>query len=184
VSFSKGRGRYTGGVRFGSEDAPTEHSIIGDLNLTGNLDLEHFHYVSSSGRTGFGISGADITHRITLPNTSNVGGKIKANALVMYSSRRFKTDIKPIEEPLYIIQSLEGVRYAWKETGIQDIGFIAEEVGKVIPEVVDWEENGTDASSMDYSRLTSILVEAVKAQQKQIDMLTDEINLLKSKINL
>jgi len=45
---------------------------------------------------------------------------------------------------------------------------IAEEVGKVVPEVVSYEENGKDARGIDYARLTALLVEAVKEQQREI----------------
>ena len=56
-----------------------------------------------------------------------------------------------------------------------DIGMIAEDVGKVIPEVVVYEENGIDAQSVDYARLTVVLVEAVKIQQEQIEQLASRI---------
>jgi len=48
------------------------------------------------------------------------------------------------------------------------VGVIAEEVGAVIPEVVTWEKNGTDAQSVDYSRFTPLLIEARKEQQTLI----------------
>jgi archaellum component FlaC len=46
---------------------------------------------------------------------------------------------------------------------------IAEEVGRVLPEIVDYEENGVDAVGMDYSKLTPLLVEAVKALKTDLD---------------
>jgi hypothetical protein len=45
---------------------------------------------------------------------------------------------------------------------------IAEEVGAVVPEVVSYEENGKDARGVDYSRLTALLIEATKQQQREI----------------
>ena len=49
------------------------------------------------------------------------------------------------------------------------MGMIAEEVGLVLPEIVDYEENGIDAIGMDYSKLTPVLVEAVKTLKDQAD---------------
>ena len=49
------------------------------------------------------------------------------------------------------------------------MGMIADEVGKVLPEVVSYEENGVDAIGMDYSKVAPLLVEAVKQQQAHID---------------
>ena len=74
-----------------------------------------------------------------------------------------------IKDPIGIINNIEGVTYDWKDSGYSDIGFVAEEVGKVVPCVVDYEENGVDAIAMDYTRLNAILVEAVKAQDKKIN---------------
>ncbi len=46
---------------------------------------------------------------------------------------------------------------------------IAEEVGKVLPEIVNYEENGIDAMGMDYSKMTPLLVEAVNALRAEKD---------------
>jgi len=66
------------------------------------------------------------------------------------------------------VQGLRGVYFDWKSNGKHDIGMIAEEVAEVIPEVVGYEDNSKDVSSMDYARLVALLVEAVKEQQKEI----------------
>jgi hypothetical protein len=85
------------------------------------------------------------------------------------SSRRWKTDVVPLEEALPLVQQLRGVRYRWIESGAPDLGFVAEEVGTVVPEVVTYAPNGVDAETVDYARLVALLVEAVKAQQAQIE---------------
>lgn len=94
-----------------------------------------------------------------------------ADAWTTYSSRRWKTNIRPIRNSLEIVQRLRGVSFDWKENGDPDIGLIAEEVGAVLPEIVVFEENGEDARSLDYTRLVALLIEAVKAQQVQIEEL-------------
>jgi len=73
-----------------------------------------------------------------------------------------------LPDALAKVEKLRGVSYDLKENGQHEIGVIAEEVGAVLPEVVTFENNGKDARSVDYSRLTALLIEAVKAQQKQI----------------
>ena len=74
-----------------------------------------------------------------------------------------------------IINQLEGVSYKWKDTGKQDYGFIAEEVGRVLPDIVEWEDEN-NATSMDYMRIISFLVEAVKYQHNKLNELTDKID--------
>jgi len=90
------------------------------------------------------------------------------------SSRRWKTDIIEIGNPLKKLKALRGVYYTWDEKhgGQHDVGMIAEEVGEVLPEIVDYEENGIDAIGMDYSKLTPLLVEAVKELSKQVEYLS------------
>jgi len=84
------------------------------------------------------------------------------------SSRRWKADVRPLADALALVQQLQGVRYRWAESGTPDIGFIAEEVGAVVPEVVTYAPNGTDAETVNYARLVALLVEALKEQQAQM----------------
>jgi Chaperone of endosialidase len=95
-------------------------------------------------------------------------GPAFADAWLTYSSRRWKSNIQTLPDALSKVQQLRGVSYDLKGTGKHEIGVIAEEVGKVLPEVVTYETNGKDAQGVDYSRLTALLIEAVKQQQKQI----------------
>ena len=90
------------------------------------------------------------------------------------SSIRWKSDIVEIGDPLKKLNALRGVYYTWDEKhgGQHDVGMIAEEVGEVLPEIVDYEENGIDAIGMDYSKLTPLLVEAVKELSKQVEYLS------------
>jgi len=85
-----------------------------------------------------------------------------------YSSRRWKTNIHPLQNALSKVEQLRGVSYDLKDSGEHEIGVIAEEVGKVVPEVVSYEDNGKDARGVDYSRLTALLIEATKEQQALI----------------
>ena len=74
-----------------------------------------------------------------------------------------------------IINQLEGVSYKWKDTEKQDYGFIAEEVGRILPDIVEWEDD-ENATSIDYIKIISFLVEAVKYQHHQLNDLAEKIN--------
>ena len=139
-------------------------SAAGGNSTTGSLEV-------SGGFLGIDLTGSYITHGVTLPNKADATGSVKANAFLSYSSRRYKKNIVPIQDAINKIKNLQGVSFDWKNSGQKDIGFIAEDVGEIIPEIVSFEENGIDASSMDYPKLTALLVEAVKAQQKRIEKL-------------
>jgi hypothetical protein len=95
-------------------------------------------------------------------------GAAFADGWSTYSSRRWKTNIQTLPNALAKVEQLRGVAYDLKGSGKHEIGVIAEEVGAVVPEVVSFEANGKDAQGVDYSRLTAVLIEAVKEQQRQI----------------
>lgn len=86
------------------------------------------------------------------------------------SSIRWKKNVKEIDNPLEKIAQLRGVYFDWDEEhgGTHDVGCIAEEVGKILPEIVTYEANGIDAEGMDYSKLTPLLIEAIKALEKRV----------------
>ena len=106
--------------------------------------------------------------------------RVAGDIVAFYSSdRRYKENIKPIESPIEKVKAISGVTFEWnekshKETGKKDIGVIAQEVEEVLPEIVETRSNGYKA--VDYQKLTAVLIEAVKDQQKQIDELKSIIN--------
>jgi len=98
------------------------------------------------------------------------------------SSVRWKSNIVPIDNALSKVLNLRGIYFNWKKEkgGEHDMGMVAEEVGKVLPEIVEYESDGSGyTTGMDYSKLTPVLVEAIKEQQKQIEELKAEVRKLK-----
>lgn len=112
------------------------------------------------------------------------GGPALADGWNTYSSRRWKTNVQTLHGALDKVERLRGVSYQLQDSGRHEIGVIAEEVGQVVPEVVTYEANGKDASGVDYSRLTALLIEAVKQQQKQIDVQQRQIARLNRKLEM
>jgi hypothetical protein len=99
-----------------------------------------------------------------------------------FSSRRWKTNIHTLHDALGKIEQLRGVSYDLKANGQHEVGVIAEEVGAVVPEVVTWENNGKDAQSVDYGRLTALLIEATKEQQALIREQKEQIKAQQEQI--
>ncbi|HNS21880.1 MAG TPA: tail fiber domain-containing protein [Sedimentisphaerales bacterium] len=125
--------------------------------------------VTVEARTGYvGLGVADPDYRLTLPDTGDASGQAVANAWKTYSSERWKTGIQTLDNAMAKVRQLRGVAFDWKSSGTHDIGLIAEEVGKVIPEIVDYEANGTDARSLAYDKLVALLIEALKEQDARI----------------
>ena len=59
---------------------------------------------------------------------------------------------------------------------------IAEEVGEVLPEIVNYEENGIDANGMDYSKLTPLLVEAINELHGEVEYKDSQITELQARL--
>ena len=112
--------------------------------------------------------GVDVSSPSNIFTVLQGGGNTIADGWDTYSSRRWKSNIHTLDGALGKVEQLRGVEYTYTASGAHDIGMIAEEVGKVVPEVVSYEANGKDARGIDYARLTALLVEVVKQQQAQI----------------
>jgi hypothetical protein len=156
-----------------------------------------FFVQSPGGATTYMLSGAGAGGTHFISGNVFVDNSIYASAFLYNSDVRLKKDIHPLSGTLEKVLAIEPVTYYWKDPsrgfGLQ-IGFIAQNVQKVAPEIVH-----TDASttllSIDYARTTPLLVGAVQelnqkisdqqseidAQQHEIDRLESEIDSLKKK---
>ena len=100
---------------------------------------------------------------------------IVSGTLTETSSREMKTNIEPIENILPSVLQMRGVKFDWKEGTKDNYGFIAEEVDKLFPYLVTHDEEGK-AQGIQYSKMTAVLLEAIKEQQIQIDELKSKLN--------
>ncbi len=116
----------------------------------------------------------------------NQAGEVCATAHTTCSDIRYKRSVNTLNNSLAKIKSLRGVTYYWDQDRWEDqfspnkqIGFIAQEVEEVFPELVSTDANGY--KSVAYDKITPILVEAVKEQQREIEELKKLVNELISK---
>ena len=157
----------SGSTIFGRHDGDTVsyHQVSGTLELTGNI----------------GVNTPATTYSLSLPNVDSLVGRGMAYAWSTYSSARYKQDVATMSNPIETAKKLRGVEFTWKNSGNKDFGFIAEEVGKVLPQIVAYEDDGHTATGMDYSKITSLLIECVKSQQNQLETQEERIKYLEKK---
>jgi hypothetical protein len=138
------------------------------------------------------------TERIRIDNVGNVGmgtssptvklqvnGDIIANSIAGSSDIRYKKNIRSVENALDKVKALRGVYFNWNQNDYPDrqfgsnveLGFIAQEVEKIVPEIVTKDKTKEEYRSVKYDKLVALLVEAIKEQQKQIDSLKVEMKL-------
>ena len=121
-----------------------------------------------------GAAAASHTHAYlptsggTISGALTVTGQILSNAdVVAYSDARFKTNIRVIENPIEILNSISGYRY--NMLGVdhtEQVGVIAQELVKVLPEAVITDNNGM--MGVRYSNLIPLLIEAVKELSERL----------------
>ena len=182
-----GNAHFALNVGIGTTTPLTKLHVQGSLHLSGttqdistdvgsNLQFGHFDGTTFTERmiidgTGHvGINDSSPLYRLELPNIAVDGeGRARANRWDTYSSGRWKHNVVPIENALDKVLRMRGVMFDWNREhgGTHDIGFVAEEAGRVVPELVSWEADGKNALGMAYDRVTALLVEAVKQQQAQ-----------------
>ena len=96
-----------------------------------------------------------------------VGGQLTAATIVETSSIVFKENVEPITGALNSVLQLLGVTYDRKDIERHEAGLIAEEVYKIIPEVVSKDENGKPYG-ISYTKLVAYMVEAIKDLHKEV----------------
>ena len=145
-----------GGLGLGRTGFPALLDVVGNLTVSGNV----------------GIGVGSPTEKL------DVNGNVKATSFYYSSDERLKKDITTLSGALAKVLNLRGVQFKWKNGDQnENIGFIAQEVEKVIPQVV---RDGSDGlKSVEYGNIVPLLVEAMKEQQKEIESLKVEIEILK-----
>jgi hypothetical protein len=96
------------------------------------------------------------------------------------SDRKFKTNIKTIQNGLEKVLNLRGVEYDRIDVTGHHIGVIAQELEEVVPEAVSTNSE-TGTKSVAYGNLVGVLIEAIKDLKVEISELRSEIEVLKSK---
>jgi hypothetical protein len=151
----------------------------GDANeyMLYDASANHLQFQNASAALVLEIGASSNGYALEVAQLAGDAGKIKATAFVTYSDETLKEEVTAMDNALDAVMSLNGVEFTWKNSGERDFGFLAQEVKSVIPQAVSVGSDGIHG--VDYSRLTSVLVEAVKAQQVQIEDLKKVITNIK-----
>ncbi len=147
---------------------------------------ENSFFMAGTGHLEIGF-GAGVTRRINLPNNAANDGRGRAETWETYSDGRVKSEQQTIEYGLSEVLKMQPKSYLhhnslFTENGIniseektKRIGFIAQELYEIIPEVVSKpEDESTDLWSMSYEKLVPVLVKAIQEQQEIIDTMKNE----------
>ena len=113
------------------------------------------------------LSVDDVTGNVTIGTQLAVANSVQAVSFMYTSDQSLKHNINTITDALGTVLKLRGVTFNWNKTGKADVGVIAQEVEKVLPQLVTTDP-ATGLKSVEYGNLTGVLIEAVKQQQQEI----------------
>jgi hypothetical protein len=148
-----------------------------NLNITGNAQI-----VKSSTSTALivglsGVTGSVIRFSYNGGFVGSISTDGSNTAYNTSSDYRLKEDLKPIDNPLEKVLNLNPLNFKYKSSGIRQDGFIAHELQEILPYIVTGEKDAVDEfgdpvyQEVDYSKLTPILIAAIKELKKEIDIL-------------
>jgi hypothetical protein len=134
-------------------------------------------YITSSGLIGIGTTSPQTGYRLHVVDSVYVGGNVSASAYTTRSDYNLKDDIFDLKYGLNDILKLQPVEYTYKSNGSKQLGFIAQDIGTILPEVVSFEES----MSVNYQAIIPILTKAIQEQQALIKALEQRIINLENK---
>jgi hypothetical protein len=152
------------------------------IQYNGNIKLNS-HVTASGNISGSSTSTGSFGH-LVIAKDAHIGEDVLADGdVIAYNSsdERLKDNIEVIKGSLDKIDGIRGVEFDWNEKSPgwarergHDIGVIAQEVQKVVPEIVVERKNGY--LGVDYKRLVPLLIESVKELKQEIEILKKKVN--------
>jgi len=117
----------------------------------------------TAGTQGLQINSSGVA---TFASNVYIGGTLFINGLVHSSDKELKTDIRPFSTSLNDVLKLESCNFTWKSNGKSDIGFVAQDVQAVWPELTERDPNGS--LGVAYSRFVPLLLESIRELNKKV----------------
>lgn len=171
-----------GSVRLGKESSSTDQFVIDANGVFGGKNVYQDGLALNYDGTGgaFLQMYAGGVQQVLIE--ASTGNMTLGGSLSQSSDARLKKNVKRLTSGLAMVNKLRGVTFNWKDevkTG-NKIGFIAQEVEAVLPELVVTKADGFKA--VNYAEMSAVLVEAVKELSRQIDELKRENSDLKAEL--
>jgi trimeric autotransporter adhesin len=178
--------------------------VWGEANISGSSISYGVFGSASGGGSNYGVYG-------TASGTDSWSGYFNGNVKVIgsvsqTSDKNLKKNIVPLSGALKKVMELQGISFEWKteselasaglinRKGTKEpdnksfnfpegtqLGVIAQDVEKIVPELVSTEADGL--KSVDYIKMIPLLIEAIKDQQKQIEELKNQVSKLSGQVN-
>ena len=139
----------------------------GDVTVANDTTTDSDYYPLFSTTTTGGLASTKVSS--TNLTFNPLSGQLNAVTFNSTSDINAKKDISEIKNPLDTVNKIQGVKFSWKHNGKPSYGFIAQDIEKVLPEVVATDTFGM--KSVNYDATIAILLEAIKELHKKVEQL-------------
>jgi len=147
-------------------------SVSSGTTITDDTTTNATRYPMLSTATTGSISAANTSSSKLTFNPST--GTLSSTIFTATSDANAKDNIQPLENATNTVKQIQGVSFDWKDTGKPSYGVIAQEIEKVLPNVVHTTPDGVKA--VDYNTIIAFLIESIKEQEKRIEQLESKLN--------
>ena len=135
-------------------------------NGSGSIDT----YIQCIGSTGaVNLAHYGSTKLETTSSGITVTGDVNST-----SDITMKSNVETLQDVVSLVKQLNGVKFTWKDSNQASIGVIAQELETVLPELV--QTNSEGLKTVTYNGLIGVLIEAIKEQQTEIDLIKQSLN--------
>ena len=188
LNVGYGGGSYGAGVSFINAHSATAANAAMLFTVNGSEKMR----VNNAGSVGIGTASPSASYALDVTGNIRATSGIYAVSFNYSSDRRLKENIETIENPIEKIMALRGVNFQWKATKEKDMGFIAQEIEPVLPEVMGRRPDATygEIKTVKYANIVALTVEAIKEvwnrltnHEERITQLEKENQELKARLD-
>jgi hypothetical protein len=180
-----------GGGIFAETGSGNFSTTLDSTQITGSFVVVGDTTLGTATSTHQVLSAITASSTISASGYIYAGGDIHSTGDVVASSTtpsdyRLKENIESLDNSLDKIKDLEGKSFNWKDSGEYDYGLIAQEVEKILPELVKEKNNistGGTQKVVKYVSMIPILIESIKELDEKNEILEEKLNKLISEVN-
>jgi hypothetical protein len=152
-----------GNLGIGSTIPTSKLDLSGDAIISGNLNVSNDAIISGNLNVS---NDAIISGNLNVSNDAIISGIITCTDLNSSSDANLKTNVQKLNNSIEILKQINPVSFNWKDNGKKSYGIIAQELEKILPELIG-EMNGYKTIS--YTPLMALLIDAILELDKRIE---------------
>jgi hypothetical protein len=164
-------------VGIGTTNPQYKLDVLGDINFTGTFRQNGNSFVASRWTSGtgdniykldgnVGIGTTNPTSKLVVSGDVSVSGVITCTEITSTSDVNLKTNVQKLNNSIETLKQINPVSFNWKDNGKKSYGVIAQELEKVLPELIG-EMNGHKTVS--YTPLIALMIDAILELNNRID---------------